>query len=46
MLSEENWKQLYRPISFAYGYCPLELDSEAIYKMSACYDLQSERGLA
>jgi dTDP-4-dehydrorhamnose 3,5-epimerase len=46
VLSEENWKQLYVPIGFAHGYCTLAPDSEVIYKVSAYYDPQSERGLA
>lgn len=46
VLSEENWKQLYVPVGFAHGYCTLAPDSEVIYKVSAYYDPQSERGLA
>jgi dTDP-4-dehydrorhamnose 3,5-epimerase len=46
VLSEENWKQLYVPPGFAHGYCTLATDSEVIYKVSAYYDPQSERGLA
>jgi dTDP-4-dehydrorhamnose 3,5-epimerase len=46
VLSAENWKQLYVPIGFAHGYCTLAPCSEVVYKMSAYYDPDSERGLA
>jgi dTDP-4-dehydrorhamnose 3,5-epimerase len=46
VLSVVNWKQLYVPVGFAHGYCTLDSDTEVIYKVTAYYDPNSERGLA
>jgi dTDP-4-dehydrorhamnose 3,5-epimerase len=45
VLSAENWQQLWIPTGFLHGYCTLEPDSEVIYKVTAPWDRQAERGV-
>ena len=44
-LSAENWHQLWIPVGFLHGYCTLTSDAEVIYKVTAPWDRESERGV-
>jgi dTDP-4-dehydrorhamnose 3,5-epimerase len=45
VLSAENWQQFWIPPGLLHGYCTLEADTEVIYKVTAAYDRQAERGV-
>ena len=44
-LSTDNWHQLFIPEGFAHGLCTLEADTQVVYKASAYYSRECDRGL-
>jgi len=45
LVSSENWRQIFVPVGFAHGFVTLEPDTEVLYKVSAPYSPQHERGV-
>jgi dTDP-4-dehydrorhamnose 3,5-epimerase len=45
-LSDSNYHQLYCPDGFAHGFCVLSEEADVVYKTSAYYDPELERGFA
>jgi dTDP-4-dehydrorhamnose 3,5-epimerase len=44
-LNAADWSQVFIPEGFARGYCTLEPDTEVIYKVSAYYSPEHDRGV-
>ena len=44
-ISAALWNQILVPVGFAHGFCTLEPDTEVVYKVSAPYAPECDRGL-
>jgi dTDP-4-dehydrorhamnose 3,5-epimerase len=45
-LDEESMRELFVPVAFAHGFCVLSDVADVIYKQTAYYDPELERGIA
>lgn len=45
-LTEENMRMAYCPVGFAHGFCVLSEVADVLYKQTAYYDPEVERGIA
>ncbi len=45
-LDEESMRELYVPVGFAHGFCVLSEEADVLYKQTAYYDPDVERGIA
>ncbi len=45
-LDEESMRELYVPVGFAHGFCVLSDVADVLYKQTAYYDPEVERGIA
>jgi dTDP-4-dehydrorhamnose 3,5-epimerase len=43
--TSDNWRQIFVPVGFAHGFVTLEPNTEVLYKVSAPYSPQHERGV-
>jgi dTDP-4-dehydrorhamnose 3,5-epimerase len=44
-LTDENMRMVYCPVGFAHGFCTLSEIADVIYKQSAYYDPETDRGI-
>ena len=45
-LDDESIRELYLPVGFAHGFCVLSETADVLYKQTAYYDPEVERGIA